>query len=60
MSDAGKEGVIINNYVMTQQKLKAAQKVLVDNGIDAGESAVVLQALCYVLLDVETGDLLDW
>lgn len=33
--------------------IKKAEKVLVDNGIEADEASTVLQALGYVLLDTE-------
>lgn len=36
------------------------QQCLCDNGVSADETATVLQALCYMLLGVETEDLLDW
>ena len=38
---------------VSQENIKAAEKVLVDNGIEADEAATVLQALGYALLDVE-------
>ena len=38
---------------VNQENIKAAEKVLVDNGIEADEAATVLQALGYALLDVE-------
>ena len=33
--------------------IKRAEQVLIDNGIEADEAPVVLQALGYVLLDAE-------
>ena len=36
-----------------ETKLRNAEQVLIDNGIDADEAKVVLQALGYVLLDEE-------
>ena len=38
---------------ITNEKRTAAEKVLIDNGIDRDEAATVLQALGYVLLDTE-------
>ena len=35
------------------KKLKATENVLIDNGIDADEADVVLQAIGYTLLDTE-------
>ena len=37
----------------TQEKIKAAEQVLVDNGIDEDEADTVLQAVGYTLLDTE-------
>ena len=34
-----------------EEKVKAAEQVLIDNGIEADEAQTVLQALCFVLLD---------
>ncbi len=36
---------------MEQVKIKAAEQVLIDNGIETDEAQVVLQAIGYVLLD---------
>lgn len=36
---------------ITKDKIKAAEQVLIDNGIEADEADIVLQALCYALLD---------
>ena len=41
------------HYTVTPESLKAAEQVLVDNGIDADEADTVLQALGYALLDTE-------
>lgn len=41
---------------ITNEKRTAAEKVLIDNGIDRDEAATVLQALGYVLLDTELYD----
>ncbi len=43
----------VQNSTITQSQLDAAEKVLTDNGIDPEEAATVLQALGYVLLDIE-------
>lgn len=39
---------------MTKEKFKKAKQCLTDNGIDPDETEIVLQALCYILLDEET------
>jgi hypothetical protein len=39
---------------VTQSKFNAAKRCLADNGIEEDETDTVLQALCYILLDVET------
>lgn len=44
---------IILNAKINEKQIESAEKVLVDNGIDSDEACVVLQALGYVLLDVE-------
>ena len=36
-----------------KEKLRLAEKCLIDNGIDQDEAATVLQALGYILLDTE-------
>lgn len=36
---------------ITEDKVKAAEQVLIDNGIDADEASTVLQALGFALLD---------
>lgn len=38
---------------VTENKLEAAKRCLIDNGIDADEAESVLQALGYILLDTE-------
>ena len=40
---------------IAQEKIKKAEQVLIDNGIDPDEAQTVLQALGYVLLDEEIG-----
>ena len=39
---------------MTQEIFNKAKQCLIDNGIERDEADVVLQALCYILLDEET------
>ena len=46
-------------HIMTQEKFNAGCRALSDNGIDPDESAIVLQALCYILLDEETEQFMD-
>lgn len=43
----------VRDATITQECISAAEQVLVDNGIDSDEAATVLQAIGYVLLDVE-------
>lgn len=38
---------------VTNEKIKSAEQVLIDNGIDKDEADTVLQAIGYVLLDTE-------
>jgi hypothetical protein len=38
---------------ITLEKIKMAEKCLIDNGIDADEAETVLQAIGYILLDAE-------
>ena len=42
--------------MITQSKIKAAEQVLIDNGIEPDEADTVLQAIGYVLLDTELYD----
>ena len=46
------ENIIINT-VITETMKNAAEKVLIDNGIDEDEAQIVLQAIGYTLLDEE-------
>lgn len=48
------------NVIIDKDKAKRAQQCLADNGIDLDETATVLQALGYILLDTELADVLDW
>lgn len=45
---------------LTPEDFIRCQGCLRDNGIPADETATVLQALCYILLGIETSDLLNW
>lgn len=40
--------------MVTQDKFNKAKQCLIDNGIEANEANIVLQALCYILMDEET------
>ena len=49
--------------IPTREQIQKALQCLADNGIEKGECAVVLQALCYILMDTEIETLLqdeDW
>lgn len=39
--------------MIDNEKIKAAEKCLIDNGIEADEASTVLQAIGYILLDME-------
>ena len=39
---------------MTQEIFNKAKQCLIDNGIEIDEAEVVLQALCYILINEET------
>lgn len=39
---------------MSQEKFDKAKQCLIDNGIESDEAENVLQALCYILMGVET------
>lgn len=45
---------------MTKDRVLAAQRVLMDNGIDVGETDVVIEALGAVLMDEDWEDLIEW
>lgn len=45
--------ITVYNTEITQEQIKRAEQCLIDNGIDEDEAYVVLQALGYILLDVE-------
>jgi len=45
--------VNIKNTTVTADNIKAAFKVLTDNGIEPDEASTVLQALGYALIDTE-------
>lgn len=46
-------------YQIDETTVKKALQCLIDNGIDADEAAVVLQALGYILMDVELEPLME-
>ena len=41
------------NVYIDEQRIEAAEQILVDNGLDEDEACVVLQAIGYALLDME-------
>ena len=43
----------LNKSELTTAHIIAAEQVLVDNGIEADEAGIVLQAIGYALLDTE-------
>ena len=45
--------------MVTQDKFNKAKQYLIDNGIEANEADIVLQALCYILIDEETEQIFD-
>ena len=45
--------------VITQDGFDLAKQCLIDNGIEDDEAEIVLQALCYLLLDEETEHLMS-
>lgn len=45
--------VTIPKTYITEEDIKRAERVFTDNGIDEDEAAEVLQAIGYVLLNVE-------
>lgn len=49
----------MSSYIITKQKFDAAIQILMDNGIEENEAAIVLQALCYVLVDEETEQFME-
>ena len=49
--ERSKEGFVQTQ--LTKSKMEAAMRCLEDNGIESDETEVVLQALCYILLDTE-------
>ena len=40
--------------MMTQEKFNKTKQCLIDNGIEPDEADIVLQTLCYILMDEET------
>lgn len=51
--------VYVADGYLVQEQVDAALQCLIDNGIDKDESATVLQALCYILMDKEIDDMLE-
>ena len=45
--------IIVNNKTIQKETIEKAEQCLIDNGIDADEASVVLQALGYILIDTE-------
>ena len=45
--------LILKCRPINKSKVEAAEKVLVDNGIEEDEASTVLQAIGYTLLDTE-------
>ena len=41
------------NKEITEEEIKKAERLLMDNGIDEDDAYTILQAVGYVLLDVE-------
>ena len=39
--------------MLSKEQIEKATKILIDNGVDYDEADIVLQALCYVLLDID-------
>ena len=50
------KGAFLMNKVIFEEHIEKAEQVLIDNGIDEDEAAIVLQAIGYVLLDAELYD----
>ena len=48
-----KEKIMKVNVNVRKSDIRKAEQVLIDNGIEADEAAVVLQAIGYVLLNTE-------
>lgn len=47
------QGLDISDATLNREKIKKALQCLADNGIDKDECPIVLQALCYILMDTE-------
>ena len=52
--------VIKENVIITEERARAAQRVLMDNGIDPDETGIVLQALGAVILEEDLEKVIDW
>ena len=44
---------------MTKEKFDEARQCLINNGVDEDEADLVLQALCYIILDEETEEFFE-
>ena len=44
---------IVETITITQEKVEKAEEVLMDNGFDLDDAQTVLQAIGFVLLDVD-------
>ena len=51
---------IKRNITISKEKARAAQRVLMDNGIDPDETGIVLQALGAVILEEDLEKVIDW
>lgn len=45
---------------LTKDVFRRCQVCLADNGIETDETATVMQAICYMLLGIETEGMLNW
>lgn len=53
------KGLFLECYSMTKEKFDEARMCLINNGVDEDEADLVLQALCYILLDEETEEFFE-
>lgn len=47
------KGVKLNGKLIDRQDIANAEQVLIDNGIDPDEASTVLEAIGYVLLNID-------
>lgn len=45
---------------LNKELLNKCQRCLEENGVSDQDAPIVMQSLCYMLLGIETEDLLDW